>query len=184
MVCSICQGNGHNKKTCPQKDSESKKDTNLIKKDTKSIKKEIKKPIKKETSKKEEFKMKDIKVKEKDKLNKNKTLIKEMKELSIEIYDSDCDSTKSKDSCKINIKQVCSNMYIYQDDKSNKFWKIEYIPNEDGEYRIEYGRMGKPGKIESKSDTYIKIKKLIECKTKKGYILDSKKSIDCFSLNL
>ena len=131
------------------------------------------KPIKKETSK-----VKNIKVSEK------KTLKEEMKELCIEIYDSDSDSSKNKCSSKSSIKQLSSNMYINQDDKSNKFWKIEYMPNDEGEYRIEYGRMGKPGKIESKSDTWIKIKKLIDSKIKKGYKLDSEKRIDCFSLNL
>lgn len=58
MVYTICQEIGHNKKTCPRKDSESKKDI-------KSTKKEIKSTNKKKTSKEEKYKMSDIKVKKK-----------------------------------------------------------------------------------------------------------------------
>lgn len=177
MVCSICNQSGHNKKTCQQKE--------FKKEDIKPMKKEVvkDKPIEKKKIIKQEKKKEPIKEK-KSFEEIIKTLKEEMKELSIEIFDSDSDSIKSKNSSKGSVKQINSEMYIYQDEKSNKFWRIEYIPNEDGEYRIEYGRMGKPGKIESKNDTWVKIKKLIDSKTKKGYVLDSKKKTDCFNLNL
>jgi len=61
--------------------------------------------------------------------------------------------------------------YEYVLDKSSKFWQIEYIPNEECEYQIKYGKIGDEGRIIVKKDTSSKINKLIESKKKKGYIL-------------
>jgi len=146
------------------------------KEDIKPMKKEVvkDKPIEKKKIIKQEKKKEPIKEK-KSFEEIIKTLKEEMKELSIEIFDSDSDSIKSKNSSKGSVKQINSEMYIYQDEKSNKFWRIEYIPNEDGEYRIEYGRMGKPGKIESKNDTWVKIKKLIDSKNQEGLCIGLRK---------
>lgn len=61
--------------------------------------------------------------------------------------------------------------YEYVLDKSKKFWQIEYIPNEECEYQIKYGKIGDEGRIIVKKETSSKINKLIESKKKKGYIL-------------
>ena len=64
--------------------------------------------------------------------------------------------------------------YEYVLDKSKKFWQIEYIPNEECEYQIKYGKIGDEGRIIVKKETSSKINKLIESKKKKGYILKKK----------
>lgn len=178
MVCSICKQNGHNKKTCNQKDS-----IDLVQSDKKEESLEEGKITTIDIHKTHEKKKLPTK-KAKGIKEKKNTLEEEMNELCIEIYDSDNESANSNDLSKIGEELLNSEMYIYQDEKSNKFWRIEYIPNKDGEYRIEYGKINNSSRIELKSDTWMKIKKLINSKIKKGYILDSKKRIECFSLNL
>jgi predicted DNA-binding WGR domain protein len=68
---------------------------------------------------------------------------------------------------------------VYKDDKSNKFWNIQY--NKEGEYRVQYGRIGSKGVIISKKGNIHEIQKIIGNKMKKGYKLESKRNIKKFS---
>jgi len=58
--------------------------------------------------------------------------------------------------------------YRYKDDKSDKFWRVEY---KDGIMAVNYGKTGTIGKYNVKYyDDEAEVKKLIASKVKKGYI--------------
>ena len=78
---------------------------------------------------------------------------------------------------KKNIVQI---KLIYEDDKSNKFWNIEYKSNE---YKVNYGKKNTNGKKQYKKSNIKDIEKLIESKLKKGYKQVSKKLIKDYTIN-
>ena len=65
------------------------------------------------------------------------------------------------------------------DEKSNKFWNIEYTPNE---YKVNYGKKNTIGKKLCKKSIIIDTQKLIESKLNKGYKQISKKLIKNFTI--
>ena len=69
----------------------------------------------------------------------------------------------------IKSKKEC---YIFQDEKSNKFWNITYerSDNEKQKYIIQYGKVGSSGTETKNIETLKKIQKLIEEKINKGYV--------------
>ena len=80
---------------------------------------------------------------------------------------------------KSKIKNIVQIKLIYTDEKSNKFWNIEYTPNE---YKVNYGKKNTNGKKLFKKSIIIDTQKLIESKLKKGYKQISKKIIKKFTL--
>ena len=89
-------------------------------------------------------------------------------------------------SCKLNIdtnnskKNIVQIKLIYEDDKSNKFWNIEYTSDE---YKVNYGKKNTNGKKQYKKSNIKDIEKLIESKLKKGYKQVSKKLIKDYTIN-
>ena len=64
--------------------------------------------------------------------------------------------------------------FIFNDEKSNKFWEIKYEDNinEKRKYIIRYGKESTPGsRTKPKMDTMKNIEKLINSKISKGYRL-------------
>lgn len=84
-------------------------------------------------------------------------------------------------ACKYmsNIEGITQLKFIFKDNKSDKFWNIEYTNNE---YKVHYGKTGTKGQKISKKVSLDKIEKLIEGKKKKGYKQKSKKNIKKFTL--
>lgn len=75
------------------------------------------------------------------------------------------------DSTMENEKTI---LYVFKDDKSNKFWEIKYEDNgaEKRKYIVRYGKVDTPGsRSKPKMDTIKKIEDIIETKVKKGYII-------------
>ena len=67
-------------------------------------------------------------------------------------------------------KKLIVKRYELKDDKSNKFWTIEY--NKNGDFSTIYGKIGTNGrKSKIKKSSKEEIKKLIDSKVKKGYKL-------------
>ena len=64
-------------------------------------------------------------------------------------------------------------LYYYNDNKSQKFWEITYDSEKGGEYKTRFGKNGSEGRQHTKIDTLENIEKLIQTKIKKGYIMDS-----------
>ena len=85
-----------------------------------------------------------------------------------------------KNSDKSKIKKIVQIKLIYKDDKSNKFWNIEYTPNE---YKVNYGKKNTNGQKKYKKSNIKDIEKLIESKLKKGYTQVSKKVIKDYTIN-
>ena len=73
---------------------------------------------------------------------------------------------------------------IYKDEKSNKFWNIEYTLNEYtlNEYRVKYGKVKTNGQKKSKISTLKNTEQLINSKLKKGYKQISNKSLKKFTI--
>ena len=81
---------------------------------------------------------------------------------------------------KIEKKGIISLKLIFKNNKSNKFWNIEYS---NIKYIVNYGKIGNKGKILSKKSTLNNTKKLIDSKIKKGYKKKAKeKNIKKFTL--
>ena len=64
--------------------------------------------------------------------------------------------------------------FVYKDEKSNKFWWIDYS---DCSFAVNYGKYGSIGKFELKEfdtteDCQKEAEKLIRSKIKKGYVED------------
>ena len=92
---------------------------------------------------------------------------------------SKINTNKSKiytNKSKINIIQI---KLIYEDEKSNKFWNIEYTPDE---YKVNYGKKNTKGKTQYKKSNIKDTEKLIESKLKKGYKQISKRLIKDFTI--
>ena len=92
---------------------------------------------------------------------------------------SKINTNKSKintNKSKINIIQI---KLIYEDEKSNKFWNIEYTPDE---YKVNYGKKNTNGKKLFKKSNIKDTEKLIESKLNKGYKQISKRLIKNFSI--
>ena len=89
-------------------------------------------------------------------------------------------------SCKFKIntdkskkKKIIQIKLIYEDEKSNKFWNIEYTPDE---YKVNYGKKNTKGKTQYKKSNIKDTEKLIESKLKKGYKQISKRLIKDFTI--
>jgi predicted DNA-binding WGR domain protein len=175
------------KKETPKKDS-SKKET--PKKETPKKETPKKETPKKETPKKDSSKKETPKKETPKKETPKKDISKNEETYSIDLINTIYKLSGTEnfiDSLKalsMNEPQLRSEMYELKDEKSEKFWKIEYLPEKDGEYRINYGKIGSQGKVISKSDTWININKIIQSKIKKGYKLMNFDEIKVFSLNI
>ena len=129
-------------------------------------------------SKKDIWSFTNPEIKSKDGI-KNKKRIEKIINLFINFICKSNKNNKANNKVNINKKnKVLSLYYELTNNKSNKYWHIQY--NNDGEYIIKYGRIGKNGKIIKKNDKLYNIKKLIESKIKKGYKLIIKKNIKTF----
>jgi len=76
----------------------------------------------------------------------------------------------SKNNSKNNFKnkKLIVKRYELKDDTSNKFWTIKY--NKNGDFSTIYGKIGTNGRESKiKKSSKEEIKKLIDCKIKKGY---------------
>ena len=87
-------------------------------------------------------------------------------------------------SCKFKIntdksKKIIQIKLIYEDEESNKFWNIEYTPDE---YKVNYGKKNTKGKTQDKKSNIKDTEKLIESKLKKGYKQISKGLIKYFTI--
>ena len=80
---------------------------------------------------------------------------------------------------KSKIKNIIQLKLIYKDEKSNKFWNIEYTPDE---YRVNFGKKNTNGKKQYKKSNIKDTEKLIISKLKKGYKKISKRSIKDFTI--
>ena len=65
--------------------------------------------------------------------------------------------------------------YHFNDEKSTKFWEISYN-SEGGQFTTKYGKVGLKGRECIQTGTIQKIRKIIESKITKGYILQSTES--------
>ena len=65
--------------------------------------------------------------------------------------------------------------YHFTDEKSTKFWEISYN-SEGGQFTTKYGKVGLKGRECIQTGTIQKIRKIIESKITKGYILQSTES--------
>jgi len=84
------------------------------------------------------------------------------------------ETTKDKEEKELDeiMKNPIVKYYVYEDEKSNKFWEITYdnIKEEKIKYIVRYGKTDTPGsRSKPKKDTLKNIEKLIETKIKKGY---------------
>ena len=80
---------------------------------------------------------------------------------------------------KSKIKNIIQIKLIYKDEKSNKFWNIEYTPDE---YRVNFGKKNTKGKTQYKKSNIKDTEKLIVSKLKKGYKQISKRLIKDFTI--
>jgi predicted DNA-binding WGR domain protein len=81
-------------------------------------------------------------------------------------------NNNSKNNNSKNKKEIIKR-YELKDDKSSKFWTIEY--NKNGDFTTIYGKIGTDGrKSKMKKLSNEGIKKLIDSKVKKGYKLKNK----------
>jgi len=117
------------------------------------------------------------------------------KESSDNVSETSSESSTKKTKVKKEIKKETTEeidstmeneltkMYIFKDDKSDKFWEIKYENNgaEKRKYIVRYGKVDTPGsRSKPKMDTLKNIDKIIETKVKKGYIImevESKESV-------
>ena len=92
---------------------------------------------------------------------------------------------KQKENEEINdeFKNEIIKYFVFNDDKSNKFWEIKYEDNNEDKrkYIVRYGKVDTTGsRSKPKMDTLTNINKIIDNKTKKGYSIvevDIKKRI-------
>ena len=92
---------------------------------------------------------------------------------------------KQKENEEINdeFKNEIIKYFVFNDDKSNKFWEIKYEDNngDKRKYIVRYGKVDTPGsRSKPKMDTLTNINKIIDNKIKKGYSIvevDIKKTI-------
>lgn len=66
-------------------------------------------------------------------------------------------------------------IYHFSDEKSTKFWEISYN-SEGGQFTTKYGKVGLKGRECIQTGTIQKIRKIIESKITKGYVLQSTES--------
>jgi predicted DNA-binding WGR domain protein len=108
---------------------------------------------------------------------KNKKRIEKIIDLFIKYSCKKDDKTLS---LNISNNKIISLYYEFIDNKSNKYWHIQY--NKDGNYKIKYGKIGSTGIIIEKTNKIQNIEKIIETKIKKGYKLIYKKNLKTFTI--
>ena len=83
-------------------------------------------------------------------------------------------SIKQKENEELNdeFENETIKYYVFNDDKSNKFWEIKYEDNnaDKRKYIVRYGKVDTHGiRSKPKMDTLTNIDKIIDNKIKKGY---------------